>query len=324
MNIVFFGTSNVALPILEKLYQHHHILAVVTQPDARVGRSQEVRESPVAVLAKEMDALVSKPEEVKNNPQFIEQLQSLAADIFVVVSYGKILPAEIINLPPLKTLNAHFSLLPKYRGASPIQFALLNGDAVTGATIFVLDEKMDSGPIVAQKDMAIDADDNFFSLSQKLAYESAKLLIETLPQYQSGQIKPVEQNHELATYTKIITRDDAKIDWTKSAAEIYNQFRAFFPWPGIWTKWGGKLVKILDCIPVGADIIRPKSEAADGRPCAVGTILDGGVVVCGPASPADRQNTFLQIKSLLLEGKKETSITDFLNGYKDFVGVKLG
>lgn len=306
MKIIFFGTSNVALPVLENLSHEHQILAVVTAPDARVGRNQEIKESPVSVLAKEMELSVLKPEKVKGNPEFLKQLTDLGAEIFIVVSYGKILPKEIINLPKYKTLNLHFSLLPKYRGASPIQFALLNGDKETGITIFILDEKMDTGPIVAQETALIDADDNFLSLSQKLAFQSAKLLLSILPGYADGSIKPAFQDEARATLTKIITKEDGKIDWGKSAQDIYNQFRAFYPWPGIWTKWNGKIIKILDCAP--------SNFASNGE--EGGKVIESGIVICG-------QNTALEIRSLQMEGKSETGILDFLNGYRDFTGSNL-
>ncbi len=306
MKIVFFGTSNVALPVLESLSREHQVLAVVTAPDAKVGRSQETKESPVSVLAKEMNLSILKPEAVKTNQELVKLLTDLNADIFIVVSYGKILPVEIINLPKYKTLNVHFSLLPKYRGPSPIQFALMNGDAETGTTIFVLDEKVDDGPVVAQQKISIDSDDNFITLSQKLAFLSATLLTTVLPDYISGKTKTFVQDESQTSYTKIIDKQDGQVDWQKTAPDIYNQFRAFYPWPGIWTKWQGKILKLTECMPVEY----PQSKIQ------VGTVLDGGIVACG-------NGTFLQINKLQLEGKSETAILDFLNGYREFVGCDL-
>ncbi len=310
MRIVFFGTSNVALPVLENLSRQHEIVAVVTRPDAKVGRSQELSESPVSVLANEMKIKVLKPEMVKNNNIFRLELQDLNADIFVVVSYGHILPLEIINIPRLKTLNVHFSLLPKYRGASPIQAALLNGETETGTSIFILDEKMDRGPILRQEKIAIDPDDNFLSLSEKLAALSGKIIVDTIYHYDNGDIKPIFQDENSATYCKTLSKADGKIDWSKTALEIYNQFRAFFPWPGVWTEWNKKKVKVLECIATNPDTIKATNAYEFGQ------VLENGAVLCG-------QNTFLQINSLQLEGKKETKIADFLNGYSDFVGSKL-
>lgn len=307
MRIVFFGTANTALPILETLYRHHDIAAVVTSPDALAGRRQELAESPVSVLAKEMDLPLLKPERVKNNPDFLKQLTELVADIFIVVAYGKILPKEVIYLPRLKTLNVHFSLLPKYRGASPIQFALFNGDALTGTSIFVLDEQMDTGPILAQAEMKIDPDDNYITLSQKLAYRSADLILDTLPRYVSGELTPKPQSEKQATYTKIITKDDGRIDWQQEAGQIYNQFRAFYPWPGIWTIWHGKKLKVLNCLP---EIMKKFT----GDP---GSVEPGGLVICG-------KGTALKIGRLQLESKPPVEIKSFLNGHPDFIGSTLG
>ncbi len=306
MKIVFFGTSNVALPVLETLYRHHDVAAVITSPDAASGRKQTLVESPVSVLAKEMDIELLKPEKVKGNADFLAQLQRLRADIFVVVSYGKILPLEVINLPPHKTLNVHFSLLPKYRGASPIQYALLNGESQTGTSIFVLDEKMDTGPIVAQKAVAVEADDNFVTLSQRLAYLSAQLLLDILPKYVSGEAVPVPQDEALSSYTKIINKADGQVDWQKSAFEIYNQFRAFYPWPGVWTLWNGKKMKILDC---------EAKKAEPGLP--LGVAGTDGWVGCGG-------NSVLRLKLVQLEGKSQVGMAAFLNGYPKFIGSTLG
>src|SRR3989338_6928876 len=151
MKIIFFGTANVALPILEVLNKNHQVLTVVTTPDVKVGRKQELEESPVSALANDLKLPVLKPESVKANPEFLSQLSNLKAEIFVVVAYGKILPIEIISLPKHKAINVHFSLLPKYRGPSPIQFALLNGDKQTGTSIFVLDADVDDGPLLKQE-----------------------------------------------------------------------------------------------------------------------------------------------------------------------------
>ena len=307
MRIVFFGTSNVALPILETLHQHHDVVLAVTAPDAKVGRKQELQESPVSVLAQEMDIEVLKPVTVKHNQEFLLKLRTVNADIFIVVSYGKILPLEIINLPKYKTLNVHFSLLPKYRGSSPIQYALMNGEKETGTSIFVLDEKMDTGPVVVQEKINIEPDDNFITLSQKLSYLSAKSLLNSLPKYFSGEIVPEKQNDSLATYTKIINKENGKIDWETSAFEIYNKFRAFYPWPGIWTTWNGKKIKILDCEPF-------VYESGSSR---CGEFREGTLVVCG-------NDTCLKLKIVQLEGKTTVPIQSFVNGYSQIEGSMLG
>ncbi len=279
---------------------------MVTNPDAAVGRSQSLEETPVSALTRDLKLPTFKPETVKDNQEFIGQLKNLGADVFVVVAFGTIMPAEVINMPPLKTINVHFSALPKYRGPSPIQSALLNGDKQTGTTIFILDEQIDHGPLLAQKIADIEPDDNYFTLSDRLAHVSADLLMETLSDYQPGKITPLPQDESQSSYTKIITKQAGKIDWTQSATQIYNQLRAFYIWPGIWTTWKGKKIKILDIHPTG-------SSSDAGNP---GTVLPGGRVLCGG-------NTILQIKTLQPEGRSEMDIDSFLNGYRDFVGSKL-
>jgi methionyl-tRNA formyltransferase len=242
--------------------------------------------------------LVLKPEKVKNNEELLQQLQKLEADVYVVVSYGKILPKELIDTPPLKTLNIHFSLLPLYRGAAPIQAALKNGDFVTGTTIFVLDEFLDHGPVLTQVQANIHADDTFPTLASRMASVSAYELIRILPLYEKGQVRPREQDHTKATKAPMIKKEDGKIDWTKSAQEIYNKWRAYQPWPGVYTSWNGKLFKIIECKAA----VGPTNQAL-----TPGTVLPSGLVACG-------QNTCLQIVSLQPEGKQSMSIQAFLNG----------
>ncbi len=302
MKIVFFGTSNVALPALEALNTYHKVLAVITNPDAPVGKKQILQETPVSALAKELKLEILKPEKVKDNPVLLEKLKNIEADIFVVVSYGKILPLEIINLPKFKTINVHFSLLPKYRGASPLQFALLNGEKTTGSTIFFLDEKMDRGEIISSENFPIDEDDTLITLSERAARISSKLLLNTLIDIESGNIKPVPQNENEATYTKILTKNDGRIDWNKTAEQIHNQFRALYPWPGIWTTWQNTNIKILGCQAI---------TEIDPNPKPVGTVNPNGIISCG-------QGTLLYIHELQLAGKNPVTIDSFLNGNKIF------
>ncbi len=307
MRIVFFGTANVALPILEELRKKHEIAAVVTTPDVKIGRKQLLQESPVSALATDLKLLLHKPEKIRNNPEFLEILKGMGADIFVVVAYGKILPLEIINLPRHKTVNVHFSVLPKYRGASPIQAALLNGDAQTGTSIFVLDEQVDHGPLIAQEIADIEPFDNFFTLSDKLAKLSAKIINGALEDYASGRVTPLPQPEHGASQSGIILKKHGQIDWHKTAQEIYNQFRAFYLWPGIWTTWNGKILKITECAP---------QDRAEGGQAEPGSVTEGLLAACG-------QGTWLKINRLQLEGKSEVSAQEFLNGYRDFVGSIL-
>ncbi len=306
MKIIFFGTANFALPILDKLNSRYGVKAVVTTPDTKVGRGRLVSESPVALLAHDLNLPLFKPENLED-PLFLGEMQKIKPDIFIVVAYGKIFPEGLINLPELKTLNVHASLLPKYRGPSPIQYALLGGDTATGTSIMLMAPQLDTGAILAQEKVEIDSDDNYITLSDRLAHLSADLLIKVLEDYAAEKNTPKPQDEAGATWTKIITKSNGKIDWRKPAQEIYNQFRAFYPWPGIWTTWDSQTLKILDCAPL-----------SDPGPANItpGTVVAGGRVVCG-------NQTLLQIKNLQLAGKKETDIESFLRGYKDFVGSQM-
>lgn len=295
MRIVFFGTSDVGLPILEALAKEHEIIQVVTSPDAFVGRKQELRATPIADLANELKIPIQKPEQVKNNPEFLDFLKELNADIFIIVSYGKILPLELLDIPPLKTINVHFSLLPKYRGAAPIQYALLNGETTSGTTIFILDEKVDNGPVLVKKELGIEAADTFSTLAQKLANLSAELLIDLLPKYAAGEITPEEQNHDDATFTKLIKKEHGRIDWAKPAQEIFNMWRAYTPWPGIWTTWKNENFKILQLKVIESPTDDNISET----------------IKCG-------SNTYLLLEEVQPAGKKPMTMKDFMNGAKDF------
>jgi methionyl-tRNA formyltransferase len=241
--IIFIGTSQFAVPILEKLVKNDYdISTVITAPDKPVGRKQEIIPPPVKQTALKYKLSVLQPEKISTISDRIFQLKP---DLIIVAAYGQIIPKEIIDIPQLGALNLHPSLLPKYRGPSPIQTAILNGDKITGLTIMLMDEKMDRGPILAQKEIPIAPDDNYQTLEEKLAQLAADYLIEILPQYIKGEIKPKPQDENQASYTKILTRQDGRINWNKNAQEIERMVRAFCPWPGTWTEFNNKRVKIL-------------------------------------------------------------------------------
>ena len=304
MKIVFFGTSEFAVPILQSLIDQEIEITVVTRPDALVGRKQLLTSSPVGALAESNKLITHKPEALKNQLDFLETLKKIGAEIFIVVAYGKIIPSNILSMPLLGSINVHPSLLPKYRGPSPIQYALLNGDHETGTTIMQIDSEIDHGQIFAQNKILIDPKDTFETLSIKLANLSSKLLNDTITKIKEGLINPYDQDHSQATFTKIITKEDGEINWNSSATQIYNQFRAFYTWPGIWTNYNGVVLKITDCAPH-----QTQSESLPG------TILEGGFVQC--------LNGQLEIKALQLAGKKETDIASFLNGHSKIIGQKL-
>jgi methionyl-tRNA formyltransferase len=308
LKIVFFGTSENSVILLEGIAPHFDVVGIVTTPDSNVGRKQTLTPSLVAQFAAASEQLrgvpLFKPEKLKD-PGFIAALTALAADLFIVLSYGKILPLEVINIPRLKTINIHPSLLPLYRGATPMPAALLDGAATTGNTIIVMDEEMDHGPILAQREMAIAPDETYLELERKLALDSVALVLETVPAYAEGRLQPKEQDHTAATYTGRITKEDGKVDWALPAQTIYNRYRAFARWPGIWTLWNGETLKILSC--------RPAAGTAADQP---GTVLPSGAVVCGDSK-------LLELVTIQRAGKNPTDIKSFLNGNKNFAGAIL-
>ncbi len=241
--IIFIGTSSFAITTLEELIENgYEILAVITAPDKPVGRKQELTPSPIKEIALKYNLLTFQPEKISEVEKEISQLKP---DLIITSSYGQIIPKNILDIPKKESLNLHPSLLPKYRGPSPIQTAILNGEKVTGITIIKMDEKMDHGPIIAQQETNINPDDTYESLEDKLSEEITKLLIEILPRYFKNKIQPEIQDESRATYTKILTRDDGKIDLKENAEEIERKVRAFSPWPGTWTEINNQRVKIL-------------------------------------------------------------------------------
>ncbi|MDO8676584.1 MAG: methionyl-tRNA formyltransferase [Candidatus Azambacteria bacterium] len=276
MKFVFFGTPEFAAIILEKLIKSG------LEPQVAF---RDPKES-ISVL--------------------IEKLEYLKPDLAIIAAYGKILPKEILEIPRQGFINVHPSLLPKYRGASPIQNVILNGDSETGVTIMKIDEKMDHGPLLANSLLQVTDNDTYESLSKKLAELGADLLIKTIPDYISEKIKPVAQDHEKATYTKIIKKEDGKIDWSKNADEIERMTRAYYPWPGAWTTWGGKILKILEAESV------IDNNYGDYKIGHIFTIVQRCIVVkCG--------EKFLEIKKLQLESGKALTAKEFLNGHKNFI-----
>ncbi|MCX6743639.1 MAG: methionyl-tRNA formyltransferase, partial [Candidatus Parcubacteria bacterium] len=252
IKVIFMGTPEFSAPILNALIEKYKVIAVVTQPDKKVGRKQIVTPSPIKKIAVANKIEVLQPAFLKDNVEFIRRVKELNPDVIIIAAYGLILPKEILDIPQCGVLNVHASLLPKYRGASPIQAAILNGDKETGVTIMLVNERMDEGDILTQKTITINNNDNFEALYNKLSELGANLLLKTLPGYLSGQIKPKPQEDSEATYCQLITKDMGKIDWHKSALEIDRQIRAFTPWPGTYTTWQGKNLKILSASADGS------------------------------------------------------------------------
>jgi len=253
IRIIFFGTENFAVPILHTLISDSRfsVVAVVTKPDQPVGRGHTLTALPVKLAAVAAGVHVLQPEKLSDST-FFSALTALKAELGVVVQYGKIIPSSILSQFSDGVVNVHGSLLPKYRGPSPIQTALLSGETKTGITIMLLDEEMDHGPILSQERLVITTDDTSETLFIKLAEIGAKLLPETIMKFVGGTLTPQAQDHNQATYTKIIEREDGRVTGNETPDELERKLRAFIPWPGLFTEYKNKRVKILKIIPLSA------------------------------------------------------------------------
>ncbi len=246
--IVFFGTPEFAVKILEKLKNgNYDIYAIVTVPDKKRGRGTEKTPSPAKEYAEKNKIKILQPEKIKNNGGFLSEIKKIQPDVFVVASYGKIIPKELLDIPPKGTLNVHPSLLPRFRGPSPIQSAILCGENETGVTIMLLDEKIDEGPILAQKKLEFSISNFQFSkLENELAELGGRLLVETIPNWIAGKIKPIPQDHAKATYTKIVAKKDGEIDWREPPEIIERKIRALNPNPGTYAIKNDKRIIITE------------------------------------------------------------------------------
>lgn len=300
-NIVFFGTPEFAIPSLEKLIEEgFKVVGIVTQPDRAKGRNLKLSSSPVKVLAEKNNIIIIQPENI-NDIKFIKELKSLKPDIFVIIAYGKILPKEIIYLPTFDSVNIHASLLPKYRGASPIQSVILNGEKETGVTIMKMDENMDTGPILSQEKIQISPSVEFNKLHDKLADLGAELLNKTLISYFAHDLKLIKQNDKGASYTKIIKKEDGYINWHDSAVQLERKIRAFNPWPGTFTHLNNKKLKIIE-----VNKTDKKNTFAPGT-----MFFDNGEIYIAC------QDKCLLIKKLQFESGKELKNDQFIAGHKN-------
>jgi len=290
MKIIFFGSSEFAVPVLEGL----DVALVVTQPDRKKGRSQKISSTVVKMKADSLKIKAFQPEDV-NSEESIEFLKGLGADIFVVVSFGQILSKKLLDLPKLYALNVHASLLPKYRGAAPINWAIANGEKETGVTIIKMNEKMDEGDIVLRETVLINKDEDAVELSKKLSKKGAEVLLKCL----DSSINFEKQDSSKATYAPKLKKEDGLIDWNWSAEEIYNRIRAFVPWPGCFTHLDKKILKIYKAS------VRP--EPSDKKP---GTILE----ITKEYISVSAGKGILNIKELQLESKRRMSVKEFIPG----------
>ncbi len=301
MKLIFCGTPQFAIPTLKALLGAGHTIALaVTQPDRVRGRDHEPSPPPVKVLAVESGLPVVQPEKIKNNPEFRALIESIQPDAIIVVAYGRIIPDWMLRLPRWGNLNLHASLLPSYRGAAPIQWAVANGETVTGATTMRIDQGLDTGDILLQRSLPIAPDQTAEQLFPLLAEDGAALMVETLSGLEAGTIAPVPQDHAAASLAPILEREDALVDFTRTAAEIYNRWRGFQPWPGAYTFFRGKKLTLHRMAPVESGAV----QLSPGELTAEGNRL---FVTAGSA-------TRLELLEIQLEGKKRMPVADWLRG----------
>ncbi len=304
--IVFFGTPAFALPSLEGLIEGpDEVVGVITQPDRERGRGQKKSPSPVKEVALQKGLSLYQPERVKET-SFLAEIKTLAPDLFVVVAFGQILPKALLEVPTFGAINVHGSLLPKYRGAAPIAWAILRGEKKTGITTMLMDEGMDTGDILLQAEVPIEEGETGETLSRKLSILGGELLMETIERMKAGRIAPQPQDHSKASYAPPLKKEDGQIDWKRSAEEIDLQIRAFNPWPGAFTRWEKGLVKILR-----GEVRKGASPGAPGVVLWIGSDF----IEVGTGGGA------LRIRELQPEGKRRMSVRDFLSGHRISVGT---
>ena len=301
--VVFFGTSDFSVPSLKSLIddKRFNVVGVVTKPDALVGRKQQLTSPIIKIIAEENNIPVCQPNKIRKNERLVQQLENWLADVFVVVSYGKILPQKVLNIPKQGVVNVHGSLLPSWRGASCVQSAIVNGDDKTGITIMKMDAEMDHGDIIKQFDILIDNVITAGELHDKLAMLGGEKLPDVLFDYLQGKIAPVPQDHEKATYCNILKKEDGEINWSNSAEKIVDFIRGFTPWPTAWTKYNNKRIKILKAKVV---------KLSDDKQFLEGAwfIKNGRLfVACG-------NKTIIEILELQLEEKRKMLAKEFLTG----------
>ena len=303
------GTPHFSVPGLQALHQNgYEIALVVTQPDRPKGRGRRITPSPVKQTAQDLGYPVIQPSFIKT-PDFANQIKSLKPDFQVVIAYGKILPENVLALPRIGTINIHASLLPKLRGAAPIQWAVINAETETGVCSMLMDKGMDTGDVLLTAKEAIEPGDTAGTLHDRLAVKGARVLIDTLNAYADNTIQPIPQDHNLATYAPMLTKDDGLINWNKSAKSLENFIRGVTPWPGAYTFWGDKRLKIFSTTPITADISQPSGTVLVGFPDELRVATGDGV---------------LSIREIQGASGKRLTIKDFLRGHQIPPGAILG
>jgi methionyl-tRNA formyltransferase len=307
---VFMGTPLFAVTILESLLGNsYRIVAVYTQPDKPAGRGRPVVSSPVKKLALERRIPIIQPETLVAS-KVVDELASFQPELIIVTAFGLLLPREVLSLPEFACLSIHPSLLPRHRGPSPVTSAILCGDELTGVTVMLMDAGFDTGPILAQEKTGIACADTAGSLGAKLAEVGARLLLQTLPRWLGGDLKPQTQDESQATYSRLITSEDAEINWSLSALELWRMVRAYTPWPGCYTWCQGKRLKIHGAVPLPHVRNGEMGEViALAQQPGIGVVTKKGI---------------LGLCQIQLEGKREMPATDFVRGKRDFIGCILG
>lgn len=308
--IIFMGSTEFSAPILFSLIKSFQVVAVITETDKPAGRNKKMVEALPKIIAERENIHCLQPERIKGNKELLEKIASLSPDVIVVAAYGQILPKEILNLPKHGCVNVHPSLLPEYRGASPIQTALLKGEKKTGVTLIMMDRGMDSGDIIAQEPVEIAEEDNYDTLGRKLAEAASFLLIRTLPEFIADQIKLIVQDDTRATYCSKIKKEDGRIDWDKPANEILNKIRAFSTWPGSYSSYENRKIEIVKAEP------RPGEDYFDQY--AIGQVYREKNKICVQCAEGS-----IILQEVKLEGKNKTAINDFVNGHQSFIGSIL-
>jgi methionyl-tRNA formyltransferase len=312
LRLVFCGTPQFAVPTLEALIAAgHEISLVVTQPDRPVGRKQIFTAPPVKQVALAHGLEITQPDKIKNNLEFRAHLEAIAPDAIVVVAYGRIIPRWMLDLPRLGSINLHGSLLPKYRGAAPIQWAVAMGEVVSGNTTMLLEEGLDTGPILLQQQISIQPEQTAVDLFQELSVLGAPLILETLDGLADGSIKPAPQDHSKATLARILDREDGRMDFAgHTATELWNRWRGFQPWPGAFTTLAGKKLIVHKLRPVLP--VSPIAEPGE-------IVVEGSRILVGCAKA-----TLLEVIELQAEGKSKMTAAEFLRGNAIPQGTRLG
>jgi len=306
-NLVFCGTPGFAVPTLDRLVESgFQVRLVVTQPDRPKGRGLELVSSPIKQSALQLGLPIVQPETIKSNADFRSRLSALNPDAIIVVGYGRIIPQWMLDLPPLGNINLHASLLPKYRGAAPIQWAIARGESVSGVTTMKIDAGLDTGDILLQQEIPIAPDDTAETLGPRLAAVGADLIVATLASLRGDTIQPRKQDNSRATLAPILKKEDGRIDFSRTATEILNRLRGFQPWPGAYSQFRSKNLQVRQATAFD-QVLPPAELRVDGTHLFVG---------CG-------EGTAIEIVELQLEGKKPTSASDFVRGYRPQSGERL-